>query len=176
MHAASELAGRILDLPRLSAMGDEAARQLVERSSVVELAPGEALFREGDPPGDLYVVLSGGLKVTCRAHSDIEVVVGEAGPGALVGEMSLLDRATRSASAHAAEPTALLQIDAGHFVELVNTAHPAAWVLLRAVREQLVQRLRSVDERVDWVLDPTDDEPAPQGPDAQRDASPGSSS
>jgi CRP-like cAMP-binding protein len=57
----------------------------------VRLAPGQTLFREGDTGDSMYVLLEGSADVFVG-----EILVESATPGALLGEMALVD----SQSAH----------------------------------------------------------------------------
>lgn len=65
------------------------------------LAPGELLIREGDPPGDAYIIHEGVVEVLKRRPDGSVFLAAELGPGELVGEMSLLYGEPRSASVQA---------------------------------------------------------------------------
>ena len=70
---------------------------------------GARLFHEGDPPGDAFVIESGKVEIA-KKHQDDQVVVGVAGPGEMLGEMSLVDDSPRSATARASERTVALVV------------------------------------------------------------------
>ena len=55
----------------------------------IELAPGEVLFREGEGPTTAFLIDSGTLRITTRRGGE-PLLLGELGPGALVGEMAVL--------------------------------------------------------------------------------------
>ncbi|MGN6169891.1 MAG: Crp/Fnr family transcriptional regulator [Solirubrobacteraceae bacterium] len=65
---------------------------------------GEMLVRAGDPADSATVVLSGSIKVHKTATEGAEVVLALLGRGDLLGEMSALRDAVRSADATALEP------------------------------------------------------------------------
>lgn len=117
------------------------------------LTTGALLFEEGDPSEHLFVVLRGRLRVSCRAASGVQVVVGGAQGGDVVGEMGVIDGSLRSATLTAESPVELLKMRGEVLMELVDGAHPAAAALLRVVRRQLVERVREIDERVDAVFE-----------------------
>lgn len=72
---------------------------------LVTRAPGEVLLAEGDPPGPLFVLVSGRVQVT---KSGVEIVrIDE--PGALFGEMSVLLDTPVTATV-----TALTEVTAHH--------------------------------------------------------------
>jgi CRP-like cAMP-binding protein len=154
MPAPETLARQLRALPVFALLSDEDAEELSRGCFVLELSHGDLLFAEGQAPDHLYVLLAGEAQVSCLTTGTDEVVVGRAHPGAVLGEMALFDRSLRSASVRAQGATRVLQIPGARFGDLVQDAHPAAWTLLRAIREQLVERLRGVAERVDAALEP----------------------
>ena len=79
-------------------------------SDGVELAKGETLFHEGDRGDSMYVLLEGSADVRVG-----ETLVESATPGALVGEMALVDSSPRTATVVAMEPCRLAKIDQRRF-------------------------------------------------------------
>ena len=66
------------------------------KPSIRKLAAGALLAEQGDPGGDLYLLLDGVLSVAVDGTR-----VGELGPGALVGERALLEDGRRTATLRA---------------------------------------------------------------------------
>jgi len=95
----------------------------------VELAPGEILFREGDPPTTAFLIDSGKLRITTQREGR-PLLLGELGPGALVGEMAVLDDSTRTATASAIVESVLTPIDRAQFAERLHAADPVVRALL----------------------------------------------
>src|ERR1700732_717668 len=62
-------------------------------TTIVRLAPGEALFTEGDPGTCMYVVRSGAVRVS-TGTTELE----QLGPGSILGEMALIEETPRSAT------------------------------------------------------------------------------
>ena len=58
---------------------------------VRNFAKGSHLFREGDPGSHLYVVSAGQVKIGRVSENGSEIVFGVAGPGELIGELSVFD-------------------------------------------------------------------------------------
>jgi CRP/FNR family transcriptional regulator, cyclic AMP receptor protein len=85
----------------------------------------------------MYAVLSGEVCVILD-EDNIETI----GPGGIVGEMSLLDEATRSASAIAVKDTRLAQIDTEMFLHLVHDEPQFALFVMNT----LARRLRQMNE------------------------------
>lgn len=102
-------------------------------------AAGEYIFRKGEQGSTMYMIIEG----------DIELVVGRlvveiAHPGAFIGEMALIDDATRSASARAKNDARVFPIDEARFQSLVEDTPSFALDVMKA----LALRLRRANEKV----------------------------
>lgn len=102
------------------------------------LKEGEWLFREGDP-GDTAFVIENGLLEICREEDGKTERIAQLGPGDVIGEMSLIDKLPRSASAFARLPTRLRVLTRQHLDEKLADADP----LLRLLLKMILQRYRS---------------------------------
>jgi len=95
----------------------------------VNLAAGEVLFREGDAPTTAFLIEQGALRVTAQLDGE-SIVLGDLGPGALLGEMAVLDDAPRPATATALSDCALTPVDRRQFAERLENADPVVRALL----------------------------------------------
>ena len=83
---------------------------------------GSYLFREGDSGSHLYVIDSGKVKVGRVEVGGGEVVFVIAGPGDVLGELSLFEKdGERTADAQALEPTVCMMIARGPLFEFLST-------------------------------------------------------
>ena len=98
-----------------------------------------AIFFEGDDAHEVLIVDSGQVKVTVTSTDGREVVLAVLGPGELLGELSAVDGAPRSASATALNRVGLTAIDLARFNNFVDEHHPVALALLHCVAERLRQ-------------------------------------
>ena len=114
--------------------------QLCRSSRRVRAAPGEIVIEEGAPGDSLYVVLSGELEITKR-DGERDVVLASRKVGEAVGEMSLLERMPRSASARAVQPSELLEVSPESFRKVLENNPSTAMTVLRTV----ASRLRSTE-------------------------------
>lgn len=106
------------------------------------LEPGRPLFREGDHDAFLAIVIEGALEIRKTDLAEQNRVVALVGKGKMVGEMSLLDGAARSASASAAQETVLLVLGKREFDQL-TVEHPTlALDLVIAIATVIAQLLR----------------------------------
>ena len=80
---------------------------------------GEFVFWDGDDPDSFYVLAEGKIKVLKHASSGKEFIVAFFGPGEMFGEVAVFENKPYPASAQAAEPTRVLAIERGRFLEFL---------------------------------------------------------
>ena len=117
-----------------SALPDAARHRLERATRVVDLAAGEVLIRQGDPPGSAFAVRTGRLEVLVD-----DTVVRELGPGQVLGELALLTGEERSATVRARRDTTLVEIPRAALEDVLATDPSAA----RFVLGQVADRLRT---------------------------------
>ncbi len=105
--------------------------------------PGATVVDEGDDGDELFVVLTGRVKV----HSGDTSLV-ELGPGQHFGEMALIDKAPRSASVTAVEESRLLAIKRRDFFDMIRKDHDVAVKLLWSFLGVLAKRLRTTSHEL----------------------------
>jgi len=126
-----------MDAERLKAIGifaglDDAGREAVSKlAAEVSVPEGKELVREGDYSYDLIAIENG----TARVHHGDETVA-ELGPGDVVGEMGVLERAQRSASVTATSPMMLVTLTGWDVRKLRKQAPDAVAALEAVVRER----------------------------------------
>ncbi len=121
----------------------EALRRIADQGHERHLIRGDVLFREGDPPEALYLVLRGRLAIAIANPIDRrESVVALMEAGDLFGEMGMLDEGPRSAMARALEPTAVLEVPYEPILAMFEENPKLLWNVTRL----LAQRIRVTDE------------------------------
>jgi CRP/FNR family cyclic AMP-dependent transcriptional regulator len=95
-------------------------------------AAGETVFAEGDEGDRLYIVKRG--SVALSAHGQALESVGE---GGLFGEMAVIDREPRSATAVAESDCDLVTIDKRRFWFLVQETPYFAEIVMRVMADRL---------------------------------------
>lgn len=103
---------------------------------LVRLETGAALFVKGDEGDCMFVVLEGALRV-----GDGNRIFDEISAGDIVGEMALIDRASRAATVTAVTACSLARIDQKRFLFLTQQTPMFALNVMRV----LSQRLRRMD-------------------------------
>jgi CRP-like cAMP-binding protein len=102
----------------------------------VRLAPGEVLFKAGDAPDGMYVLLEGALAIQVG-----DKVVENATRGAIIGEMALIDHSPRAATVAASTAASLAKLDERRFQRLIQQ-NP---FFATHVMKTLADRIRSMD-------------------------------
>ena len=115
--------------------------QLLEKSHVISLEPGEPLFHAADVGDGCYAVQSGALKAIVMNAEGRERMLAVFSAGMIVGEMALFDREARSASVLAIRKSKLNYIPRDVFFSVAD-ANPEAY---RFALRILVQRLRATN-------------------------------
>jgi CRP-like cAMP-binding protein len=111
--------------------------------------PRDAVIYEDGSTGDyMYIIQEGQVKVTKMSEDGREKILEILGPGDFHGEMALLDRAARSASAKTTTPCVLLALSRQDFLGLLKQNHEVTLELIRV----LARRLRETDEQIKGLL------------------------
>ena len=102
----------------------------------------DIIFREEDPPDEIYIVLSGRIAIVNKSIDGRESMVALMESGDLFGEMGLFDGKGRSAQARALEDSVVTAIP----YEPVRSLYESNPIFLWQVIEMLAGRLRNMDE------------------------------
>jgi CRP/FNR family transcriptional regulator, cyclic AMP receptor protein len=106
---------------------------------------GQALFSQGDIGERVFLVEDGWVTIRSSSPEGDEMVLNVRGPGELLGEMSILDHAPRSAAAVAVGDVTALVAPARAIARVIATdadaANDVVRVLLERLRQSDVQRL-----------------------------------
>ena len=100
---------------------------------IVSLNEGETIFVEGEPGDRMYIVILGEVDIRYRGR-----LLAVAHAGELIGEMALIDRDVRSATAIARSDCLLAPVDSERFLSMVQQAPTFALQVMQI----LVKRLR----------------------------------
>ncbi len=100
--------------------------ELLGEARVLQLEPGQLLFRRGDPPCGLYAVLEGMMRVGAVSHDGKEALLTLVEPPYWFGEISLFDGQPRTHDAYAEGPTRLLQVPQAALLALL-AREPGHW-------------------------------------------------
>jgi signal transduction histidine kinase len=106
-------------IPLFAELPQDALDRLCDAATRTVYDAGAIVIREGTPGDGLYVVVSGELEVSTRQAGGEELVLARRGPGDVLGEMSLLERAPRSATVRATVETEVIVLSPEAFQRLL---------------------------------------------------------
>jgi CRP/FNR family cyclic AMP-dependent transcriptional regulator len=126
----------------LSALPAKLSADLFAKARTLSLAADQSLFLPGDPSDGCYRIDEGLLKVSVIAATGGERILAILGPGAIVGELSMLDGTPRSASVAALRDSKLSFISGAAFQAFADI-HPEVY---RHGMMLLARRLRDTND------------------------------
>jgi CRP-like cAMP-binding protein len=110
------------------------------------LVAGEELFHENDAGDSLFIVQSGRVDVFKNIRGDVDRGLTSLGPGDVLGEMSFIDGARRSATARTAERSEFLVLSRQHFARVQSERPDIAASFFRNMAAIVAARLRLTNE------------------------------
>jgi CRP/FNR family transcriptional regulator, cyclic AMP receptor protein len=125
----------------LSALPEHLFTSLFGRATIVRCGAEELLFLAGEVGDGCYLVKDGLLKVTMMSSSGSERILAFLGPGAVVGELSVIDTLPRSASVIAVQNSVLRFLSRANFEDFAKK-RPEVYKSLVTL---LAARLRETD-------------------------------
>jgi len=141
---------RLLDGHRfLRRLRADELRTLIRQSPVLSFQERDVIFAQGDPGGTVMVIVEGYVKLSSSTFGGREVVLEVAGPGAVFGEVAVLNDWPRSADAAALSACRILAIEGRQFIRAISQAPEAMFEIIRLLSE----RLRTTTEQMTDGLD-----------------------
>jgi len=117
-------------LPLFSDVPETTIASIVQSAHHLRMVPGEMLFREGDVGAECFIVVAGDVDVIKEMGKET-ILLERCRPGAIIGEMALIDNSPRAASVRARTSATLLRITETEFVALMHANPTTAMALLR---------------------------------------------
>jgi CRP-like cAMP-binding protein len=127
------------------ALSDEILEHLCNTLKPHRVPAGEAVFREGDPAREMYVLLDGEMEVIKRSRRGRDQRVALLGPNDCFGEMSIVDMQVRSATVRAVAPSRILRISTEDMDALYRHDLKSYTLIVLNIARDLSRRLRVTD-------------------------------
>lgn len=105
---------------------------------------GTVIFSEGDTGHEMYIIHEGRVRITKKIRA-METILAELDRGDFFGEMAILEKEVRSATATAATDVKLLIIDEKTFETTIRNNPDVAIRIMR----KMAERLRDADHRIE---------------------------
>ncbi len=128
---------------------DREIAELLRVCDVHVFKPGEIVVRERDVSQDIFVVLSGRVRIGKALYAGDEKEIDSLGPGEFFGEMAFLDGGPRSANVSCVEESTLLRIDRHSFEKLVARRPGIGYKVTMKIACALAERLRASNDVVE---------------------------
>lgn len=136
-----------------SQLSPEALAEVTAALKPRELSAGEILFNQGDPGNELIIVKEGSVAI----FVPVEGAPGGGQairifqPGELLGEMALIDRKPRSASARAEQPSKILTLKESDFQRLLSQHPEMALSVMSGLNDRIRYTTDFLGEVRTWV-------------------------
>src|SRR5438045_1519921 len=114
----------------------------VERTKIRRFLPGQAIIREGEPAESFFILTRGAASVRQNGPEG-EREISTLKPGDFFGEIGLLSGTVRNATVRATAPTAVLELDAEGFRDLLESSV----VTKELLESSMEQRLAKIGRR-----------------------------
>jgi CRP-like cAMP-binding protein len=146
----TEVAGMLIDGTGVGGLTAEAALHIVDLLNVEHIAAGTVLMEEGVTTTGYMVLVLEGEAIVANAIQGTEeaVVLTDLGPGAVFGELGILDGKPRSATVTAVTDMEIAVLDRDGLSQLVDLFPGIACSLLSAIIVRIGERLRATNQRV----------------------------
>jgi CRP/FNR family transcriptional regulator, cyclic AMP receptor protein len=148
---AAERVAQLAKVPLFAGLTPAALELLSKVATEESHAMGTKIFQHGDPGDKLYVLLDGKVRISRDVPGAGEEALAVLGPGAVFGEMALLDEAPRSADARVHERCRLLALPKDAFEDLLFLHKDLAYEVLWSVIRMLTGRLRETNDKLTFL-------------------------
>lgn len=112
---------------------------------------GTCIFQHGDVGDKLYIIMSGRVRISRNVPGMGEEALAVLGPGAIFGEMALIDDTMRSADALVHESCLLMEIGQEAFEDLLFLNKDLAYEVLWSMVRILSKRLRETTDKLTFL-------------------------
>jgi CRP/FNR family cyclic AMP-dependent transcriptional regulator len=127
-------------------LDDTELGEVADVCRIEEFVSGEYIFREGEHGNRLYLIVEGDVRISRDVPGSGEEALAILKPGALFGEMAVLDRSERSTHAISNGGTKVLTITRPDFEMLLDFNREMAYKVLWSVTRLLSGRLRQTND------------------------------
>jgi CRP-like cAMP-binding protein len=134
----------IQDLSMFNGADEDALRELAAQARCHDYPKNNILFYQGDPPGSIYLLVSGRVKCTLMNEEGREVVLNVVRPGGIFGLIAALDDGPQPANAITVQRSKLAIFGVDAFV---------AWLARQKMIQQVImaefgRRIRDAYQKI----------------------------
>lgn len=147
-----EILGLLSQQPAFCEWPQEDLLALIAASQVRTVHYGEALWTEGQPGESAFILLKGRVERSQHVRPDGHRFWQFDQPGAMLSLSSLVEPWPHTSSGTPLELSVVLELNREKFLQMFNAGYPAAYRIMDAIAENLVQEMRDVNRRVHQVF------------------------
>lgn len=150
-----EIIDFFINMPIFDRINAEEIKVVARHMNTVELEPGEVLFRESDKGNYVFFIREGELDVLKKSEiSGTDVILATLSKGQSIGEMSIIDDFSRSATIRARSHAELYILSKSAF-DLILSRHPKIGIkLLKGISCLLSSNLRDTSKKLADYIPP----------------------
>ena len=134
-------------IPIFAGLNETALSALAKAAADVTVQQNEVIVREGEAGNRMFIIYSGRVEVLKFLGQSKETVLAVLGSRDFLGEMSMIECVTRSASLRAVEETSLFALKGTDLYQLYRHQPDQYAIVILNIARDLSRRLRSIDER-----------------------------
>jgi CRP-like cAMP-binding protein len=116
----------------------------------INFRKGETIFYEGEFGEQCYKIISGSVEIRITVPGVLKrnqtETIASCGAGEIIGEMSIIDKGPRSASAVAIEPTQCVAYSSDEILDVLQNDPQEALNYVRT----LIRRVRRSNRKISW--------------------------
>jgi CRP/FNR family cyclic AMP-dependent transcriptional regulator len=129
-----------------SGLTDGEIKSIVAICSEQKFDGGSIIFEENSKGSGMYILVKGQVDIQmCMGADDELATVHVIHEGEVFGELTLVDRATRSATAKAAGPSLAFVLDADRFDKLCEENYRIGLIVMKNIAQIVTARLRETN-------------------------------
>ena len=151
--ALTALVDSLSNIPLFDRLNGQELGVLAKYVNVIDVNPGEYIFKEGDKGDYVCFVEKGSLDVMKRSSAGGTAIIATLTRGRSIGEMAVIDKFPRSATIRARTKATLLTLTRSGF-DLILEQEPTIGVkILKGISRLLSQNLRRTSSQLaDYML------------------------
>jgi len=135
------LVDALRDVRFLHDIDNEHLWQIADVTRLRGVEQGQVLFREGDVPQNVFLVVSGSVALEIVLNGAGAKRIGTVGPGEILGWSAILEQTQMTATATALAATTVASIDTGQLLSICKRNPRLGYELLRRTSLALASRL-----------------------------------
>lgn len=138
----NEILGKVIANPIFSDFTMDEVKEIVPYLQKIEVKAGMPLFREGEISDSMYFIVKGKIGIYKKTKDEELKKIAEISIGESVGELSIFDKYTRSATAIAETDVELLKLSRPNFERLEKEKTELAYKISKQLLKIISKRLR----------------------------------